>query len=120
MKDCALIQEQIAWDKALPEEIKVHVLSCKDCSRVATEFASLDSWMAEHLDASIPEGFADSVMARITARPHLDSGMRWLPETSRRILSSRWMQIGIVAAGSMIAVLNLIRFVLAVILPVGA
>ena len=120
MKDCALIQEQIAWDKDLPEEIQMHVLSCEECNRVATEFAGLDSWIAEHLDASIPEGFADGVMARITQKPQIDSGRRWLPETSRRILASRWMQVGIVAAGSVIAILNLIRFVLAVILPVLA
>jgi hypothetical protein len=120
LKDCALIQEQIAWDKELPEEIQLHVLSCEDCNRVATEFASLDSWIAQHLDASIPEGFADAVMARITSKPQRDFGVRWLPEASRRILSSRWMQVGIVAAGSVIAVLNLIRFVLSVILPVIA
>jgi hypothetical protein len=119
LNDCALIQEQIAWDKELPETIQAHVLSCKDCTRVAMEFASLDSWMAEHLEASIPEGFANTVMARITTKPHR-SGIHWLPETSRRILSSRWMQVGIVAAGSVIAILNLIRFVLAVILPVVA
>ena len=120
MKDCALIQEQIAWDKDLPEEIQMHVLSCEACNRVAIEFAGLDSWIAEHLDTSIPEGFADAVMARVTQKPQIDSGRSWLPEISRRILASRWMQVGIVAAGSIIAVLNLIRFVLAVILPVLA
>ncbi len=114
MKDCVLIQEQISWDRKLPEELQMHVLSCKDCSRVATEFASLDSWMAEHLEASIPQGFADMVMARIAAQSSADTA--WLSPTSSRILSSRWLQMGMVAAGSAIAVLNLVRFVLVVIL----
>ena len=115
-----MIQEQIAWDRELPEQVQMHVLSCKDCSQIATEFAGLDSWMAEHLEASIPEGFADAVMSRITTKPAGGSDVPWMPATSRQILSSRWMQAAIVAGGSLIAILNLIRFVLAVILPVLA
>ncbi len=118
MKDCVLIQEQISWDRELPEELQMHVLSCKDCSRVATEFASLDSWVAEHLEASMPEGFADMVMARIATQLPGHPDVPWLLMSSGRIMSSRWLQMGMVAAGSVIAVLNLIRFVLVVILPV--
>jgi hypothetical protein len=118
VKDCVLIQEQISWDRQLPEEIQLHVLNCEGCSRVAAEFASLDSWMAEHLDASIPDGFANMVMARIAAQPYGRPDTAWLPTRPGRILSSPWIQLGLVAAGSAIAILNLIRFVLAVMLPV--
>jgi hypothetical protein len=107
LKDCALIQEQIAWDRELPEQLQLHVLSCTDCNRVATEFASLNSWVAEQFDASIPEGFADRVMARIASQSR-----------SNRIFSSVWMQTAIVAAGCVIAVLHLIRFVLVAVVPV--
>ena len=116
MKDCASIQEQIAWDAQLPEAIQMHVLSCIDCNRIAMEFASLNSWVSEHLETSIPEGFADAVMARITSQVGAAPDVPSL-RVSRKF-SSPWMQAALFAAGCVIAILNLIRFVLVVVLPV--
>ena len=75
---------------------------------MAAEFASLDSWM-DHYDASIPTGFADNVMLQIHRLEELQSS---------KIFSSRWAEVGVVFAGAVVAVWNLIQFVLGVIVPV--
>lgn len=108
MNSCVAIQEQIAWDRKLSEDVQIHVLACAECGKVAAEFASLDVWMSEY-DVSIPSGFADKVMLQIDAL-----------EGSHRpaVFSSRWAEWGLVSAAAVIAIWNLIQFVLGVLLPV--
>jgi hypothetical protein len=108
VNSCVAVQEQIAWDRKLSEDVQMHILSCAECGQVAAEFASLDVWMS-HYDVSIPSGFADKVMHQIDA----------LEGTQRSgLFSSRWAELGLVSAGAAFAIWNLIQFVLAVLLPV--
>ena len=64
-RPCQLIQEDIAWNRALNQEDKEHVLSCSSCSEIADQVAELDSLVREVIDQEIPPGFADRVIAKI-------------------------------------------------------
>jgi hypothetical protein len=59
-------------------------------------------------DVSVPAGFADNVMLQIAELERSQAS---------EVFSSRWMELGLVSAGAVFAVWNLIQFVLGVILP---
>jgi hypothetical protein len=58
----------------------------------------------------IPEGFADRVMTQIEAKSRAPGGRRDL-------LGRRWVQIALAHVGVAVAVANVVRFVLASLLP---
>lgn len=63
---CILVQENIAWGRALSQLDQDHVLSCFKCSGVAMEFEEIDS-IIKNAEAFVPERFADKVMEKVMA-----------------------------------------------------
>lgn len=63
--DCMLVQENIAWGRALSDLDQNHVLSCPRCSGLAMDFEEIDSAIRD-IEVVVPVGFADKVMANIT------------------------------------------------------
>lgn len=115
---CNDIQERVAVGEALDESTQAHVLACPACSRVAAAFLALDAQVAEELWAAVhvPEGFADRVMVRLDqAAP---SGTVGMPAGMlNRLLARRWVQMGLAYLGATVALVNVLRFVLASLIP---
>lgn len=109
---CNDIQERLAADGLLGEGQQAHVLACANCTRLAEAHAVLAAVFAETFqdDVQIPEAFADGVMARLEGE-NRDPGRR------RDLLGRRWVQIALAHVGLAIAVANVLRFVLASLLP---
>jgi hypothetical protein len=108
---CNAIQERIVVGDVLDEASQMHVLACSSCSHLAAEWVALDRLVAEGIggDVAVPDGFADRVMARLLVEP----------ATSRfeSILGRRWVQLALTQVGLAVAVANLLRFVLSMLVP---
>jgi hypothetical protein len=113
---CNRIQEHIVAGDALDEPGQAHVVACASCGQVAAEWLALDSAIAEGLAGGpeVPAGFADRVMAAVTAEP--------ASAASRiaRVLDRRWLQVALANIGLAVAVTNLLRFVLSLLLPAAS
>jgi hypothetical protein len=114
---CARTQEKLASGGVLDEGERDHVLACAECAAFAASSAALDATLAE-LGSGVPEGFADRVMASI-AEEVAERGMpararptRWYERRSAGILLS--------SAAALVALLNVARFVVLVLMPAGA
>lgn len=64
--ECTLVQENIAWGRALSLHDQGHVLSCSHCNVMAMEFEEIDSAI-KNVEDFVPQGFADKVMAKVMA-----------------------------------------------------
>lgn len=64
---CTIVQENIAWGRALSIPDQKHVLICPKCSKVAIAFEEVDS-AVNKFTSDVPTDFADRVMAKIIAR----------------------------------------------------
>lgn len=109
---CPVIQERIAVGEILREDDQAHVLTCPGCSRVANLWLALDGEIVGHLDGAVkvPDGFADRVMAAIEESPQATPGVeRWLGRRS--------VQLVLANLGLAVAVTNIVRFVLGVLMP---
>lgn len=107
---CTTIQERIVAGDRLAETDQAHVVDCAQCSRLAADCLVLDSMVAEGMNAavSLPDDFADRVMSRLdTARAD-----RW-----RELFDRRWVHVVFANVGIGFAVVNLVRFVLATLIP---
>lgn len=62
--ECAIVQENLAWGKALSALDQEHVLSCPHCSAIAVDFEEIDS-MIKNAEDFTSYGFANQVMAQI-------------------------------------------------------
>jgi anti-sigma factor RsiW len=109
---CPEIQERIAVGEILREAEQAHVLACPDCSRLANLWLAMDGEIAAHLDeaVSVPPGFADRVMTAIEEAPQAAPGIeRWLGRRS--------VQLVLANLGVAVAITNIVRFVLGVLMP---
>jgi hypothetical protein len=107
---CTVIQERIVAGETLGEAEQAHVLDCAPCSRFAADCLVLDSLVADGMNAAValPDNFADRVMNELdVARSD-----RW-----HDLFGRRWIQIAAANVGIAVAVINLIRFVLATLVP---
>jgi anti-sigma factor RsiW len=109
---CNDIQERLVADGALDDEQKSHVLTCSRCSRMAAAHATMVAAFCDALQAAveIPEDFADRVMAQLEE----DAPS---PARRRDLLGRPWVQIALAHVGLAVAVANVVRFVLASLLP---
>ena len=110
-RPCHLIQEDIAWGRELRQEDKKHVLSCSTCSEIASQFEELDSLVREAIEAKIPAGFSDRVVAKIWGEEtKRDNPLyQWFP-LLERALYSRAVQWAFVGIGSVFGLFKIIRF----------
>jgi hypothetical protein len=111
---CNRIQEQLVAGDALDEAGQAHVVVCPGCAQLAAEWLALDSAIADDLDGGpdVPAGFADRVMAAVTAEP--------AGSLATRLLGRRWLRIALANIGLAVAFTNLLRFVFATLLPAAS
>jgi hypothetical protein len=112
---CNLIQERIVAGEALDERDQAHALACPGCARVTAEWLALDSLLAYDLDGGIvvPDGFADRVMAGLEQPVQGQTGFE-------RMLSRRWVQLVLAHVGLVVALANIVRFVLSALVPAAS
>lgn len=107
---CSPIQETIVAGRGLGESEQAHVLVCPRCARVAADCAGLDAVIAGGMDGIVvPDDFADSVMARVETEG----------KSSRldRLLGRPAVQWTLAYVGFAVAIGNVVRFVLAMLVP---
>ncbi len=120
---CTQVQESIAWSRTLNDTLNKHVLECPQCSDAMRAFAELDACVDSGLDLEVPHGFANVVMERIliqeqkTANGPMFSHLKLIVE---KTFYAHYGQLIAASVGSVIAIVNVIRFVLAVVIPVGS
>jgi hypothetical protein len=115
---CTETQERLIRGEALDESERDHVLTCAQCGALAANCATLDAVLAE-LEAKVPEGFADRVMASI-AREVAEGSTVYEPATPTRWYEHRWAGMLLSSAAALVALLNVARFVASVLIPVGS
>jgi predicted anti-sigma-YlaC factor YlaD len=109
MKPCNAVQEAIAWSRTLEGEAQGHLLDCERCRAFLEQIAALDARMHEHAEVDVPTDFADRVMANIAERA--------MPGRSRRNITARSLEIALANFGLVLGVTNVVRFVLAMLVP---
>lgn len=114
---CTETQEKLARGEALDDNERDHALTCAECSALAADCATLDAALAE-LDPSVPEGFADRVMASIAREVAAGSAVERATRT--RWYERRWAGVLLSSAAALVALLNVARFVVNVLIPVGS
>jgi len=112
---CNLLQERIVAGEALDEEGQAHVLGCAGCARLAAEWLRLDSVIADGLDAGlmVPDDFAARVMTELAAEARPAA---W----HERALGRRWVRLTLAHLGLAVALVNLLRFILSMLLPAAS
>jgi hypothetical protein len=110
---CNDIQERLVAGAPLDEADQTHVLACPTCGRLASEHARLEAAFVDSLESSVrvPLGFADQVMATI-AHERAQS-----PQRLDRLIARPWVQIVLAHVGLAVAIANVLRVVLASLLP---
>jgi anti-sigma factor RsiW len=108
-RPCRLIQEEIAWARAVSPEDQEHIRSCSACSEAAAQFEELDSLVRRMMEVEVPEGFADRVVEQIEAEKQGGDIFfaRPLPFWER-IFFSRAVQWALVGIGSALGLLRII------------
>ena len=107
--DCNRVQEMVARSEGLGPEESAHARVCAACSAVLESWGQLDALLQESLAGTVPEGFADRVMAAIADEPVVVAPLRWFERG--------WVQVGLVQLGALVSLFNLVRFVLRVLVP---
>jgi hypothetical protein len=115
---CHWVQENIASGVHLPAHHQHHLSACAPCQEVNEQYRQLEAMFALD-DVSIPDGFADSVMARIGSAP--EAGRRdWLIDLHDRVAHlavrplAQWV---LLSFALMMSVFNLMRFVFFLLTP---
>lgn len=95
---CALIQENIAWNREMSEGDRLHAMSCLHCMEILGLITELDTIVKESNQPEIPAGFADKVMSIIEEEER--SAKDWFDELSLkvgtvfRLKTVRWAFLG--------------------------
>jgi len=112
---CNAIQERIVVGDALDDASQAHVLACASCGSLVAEWVALDSLVAGEIDGGIavPDGFADRVMASLAPESVAVSRFDTL-------IGRRWVQLALTQVGVAVAVANLLRFVLSMLVPASS
>lgn len=112
---CNAIQERIVMGDALDDANQAHVLACAGCSRMAAEWVTLDSQLADGIDGGVevPVGFAERVMAALAPETVAVSRLEHL-------LGRRWVQLVLAQVGLAVAIANLLRFVFSTLVPAAS
>lgn len=110
---CSRVQESIVAGAAMDANDQAHAVACPACARVAAECMALEGMVVEEMNGVVvPDGFADRVMARLgddVAVSRLDG---WL--------GRRWVQLALAQVGLAVAIVNVVRFVLATLVPAAS
>jgi anti-sigma factor RsiW len=88
---------------------RAHAAVCAACSAVVESWGQLDALLQDDPAVTVPQGFADRVMAAIADQPGTVAPLRWFER--------RWVQLGLVQVGALVSLFNLFRFVLRVLVP---
>jgi anti-sigma factor RsiW len=105
--DCNQVQEMVAQCESLGPAERAHVAACAACSAVAESWGQLEALLRDDPAVTVPDGFADRVMASIAEQPR--PAARWFER--------RWVQYGMVQVGALVSLFNLFRFVLRLLVP---
>jgi anti-sigma factor RsiW len=107
--DCNQVQEMVARGESLGPDERAHVAVCVACGSVVQSWSQLDALLRGDLTGTVPDGFADRVMAAVAHEPARVAPLRWFER--------RWVQLGLVQVGALVSLFNLFRFVLRVLYP---
>ncbi|HJX62657.1 MAG TPA: hypothetical protein VJ860_01750 [Polyangia bacterium] len=107
--NCNQVQETIARGETLGPDEAAHAAVCVGCGAVMESWGHLDELLQSGPAQTLPESFADRVMAAIADEPVVVAPLRWFER--------RWVQLGLVQAGALFSLFNLFRFVLRVLVP---
>lgn len=114
---CTETQEKLIRGEALDDGERDHALTCPECGALAADCATLVAALAE-LEPSVPEGFADRVMASIAHEVAAGSAVERAAPT--RWYERRWAGVLLSSAAALVALLNVARFVAGVLIPAGS
>ena len=117
---CSESQEAIAWGRTLPSASQDHVRSCDSCRQLHAEFAAIDDRVLPHIGATPPTDFVDRVMAKIAADERPVDFIDYVGLRLVSLVNFRPVEIGMASASGALAVFNLVRFVLNIVIPVAA
>jgi anti-sigma factor RsiW len=107
--DCNQVQEMVARGESLGSDERAHAAVCVACRAVVESWGQLDALLQGDPAGTVPDGFADRVMAAIADEPTRVAPLRWFER--------RWVQLGLVQVGALVSLFNLFRFVLRVLYP---
>jgi hypothetical protein len=110
---CTAIQERIVAGERLCDTEQAHILGCDPCSRFAADCLVLDSMIADgmHAVVTLPDDFADRVMSKLDGSPS---------DGWQEFFGRRWIQLLFANVGIAFAIVNLVRFVLATVMPTAS
>jgi hypothetical protein len=98
MSSCNDIQEKIARDERLSGAERAHAIACPSCATVIADFSLLEAALSG-LGAAVPAGFADRVMAGVTAEA-----------TAATHTPRRWVPLTLAYAAGVLAAVNVVGF----------
>lgn len=106
---CTEIQERIVAGESLTEGEQSHVLDCLACARLVADCVALDGLLAAGVDdaVAVPDDFADRVMRALGEQP----------ASGPDLLGRPWVQLVLANLGIAVALVNLVRFVFAPLIP---
>jgi hypothetical protein len=111
---CNAVQETLAWNQPLDEAGQQHVRTCEACRSFGEQLKILDALVMDHASVDIPPGFADRVMAGLSARPARVPRARHRLSHALEFRSVHWVLANI---GLLVTLSNLVRFVLSLLVP---
>lgn len=121
-KVCERSQESIAVGVELSDQECAHLKICAKCTSAFNEYESLKMLV---LDSSagveVPLGFADAVMSRIELEDHSSLPEDWtrkIVEFFERLMAIPQAQYLALVVGGAVSLVNLMRFVFFVVIPV--
>jgi len=107
--NCNQVQETIARGETLGPHERAHAAACVVCATVMESWSQLDDLLQAGPAESVPDGFADRVMATLSNESVTVAPLRWFER--------RWVQLGLVQVGALVSLFNVFRFVLRVLVP---
>ncbi len=119
-KICEETQGSIALGADLSREEDEHVRICGKCNLLLTEYQSLMLLLSDSMDIDVPSGFADAVMNKIEMEEK-SLASDWLEKyiiAFERLIAIPQAQYLAMGLGAAVSLINLIRFVFFVLIPV--
>ena len=82
--DCNRVQEMVARGECVGPAERAHAAVCAACSAVVESWGQLDALLQDDPAVTVPQGFADRVMAAIADQPGTVAPLRWFERRAIR------------------------------------
>jgi len=120
-KICEITQELIATGAELSAQADEHLKACGKCRLLFEEYQSLKLLVSDSLSVEVPQGFADAVMSRIEAEEK-SSQVDWMQKVTNffeQLMVIPQAQYLVLGIGGAISMVNLVKFVFFVLIPIN-